>query len=319
MFGEESSIMCLYKGTIHTSQNQSRIYEDFNTPYVGIPYILVTMFISTSNFMLIYGFYKTSRPFTIITKLFIYLSVVDIVYILFTTVYAFLDSPECWLISIFYVLTELPYFLGITVFAIISLLRYRSIRKPLHSINSIHLIFILIVQVIACGLLTASVFILFYFEISYEQMLYVLFALPISKFIAISFVFIVNILAYKKIKSMKKMFRFSINNEKPSAQRQKTLSKANISLLCITVFYIFCPLPLLITVMFDLEELLEHSWGWYILISTHIVYITNTGINSIIVILRTKNLREFYKKKCCCITRIYRRTKNQNSTELQTI
>ena len=196
---------------------------------------------------------------------------VDIVYILFTTVYAFLDSPECWLISIFYVLTELPYFLGITVFAIISLLRYRSIRKPLHSINSIGLTFILIVQVIACGLLTGSVFILFYFEISYEQILYVLFALPISKFIAISFVLIVNILAYKKIKSMKKMFRFSINNEKPSAQRQKTLSKANISLLCITVFYIFCPLPLLITVMFDLEKLLGHSWGWYLLISTHII------------------------------------------------
>ena len=126
-------------------------------------------------------------------------------------------------------------------------------------------------------------------------------------------------MSYKKLKSLKRMSGFSNDVMNTSAQRQKTLSKANISLLCITVFYIFCPLPLLITVMFDLEKLLEHSWGWYLLISTHIVYITNTGINSIIVILQTKNLREFYKKKCCCITRIYRRAKNQNSTQLATI
>ena len=319
MFGEESSIMCLYKGTIHTSQNQSQIHEDFNTPYVGIPYIIVTMFISTSNFMLIYGFYKTSRTFTINTKLFIYLSVIDIAYISFTTLYTFADLVECWLISILDFVMELAYFLGITVFATISLLRYRSIQRPLHSINSIRLIFILIVQVIACGLLTGSVFILFYFEISYEQMLYVLFALPISKFLTALFVLVVNLMSYKKIKSLKRMSGFSNDVMNTSAQRQKTLSKANISLLCITVFYIFCPLPLLITVMFDLEKLLGHSWGWYLLISTHIVYITNTGINSIIVILRTKNLREFYKKKCCCITRIYRRAKSQNSTQLATI
>ena len=85
-------------------------------------------FVLISNFMLIYGFYKTSRPFTTITKLFIYLSVVDIAMTLFKTFYAmqgFLNFKiPCLVVLLVYVLMEFTYIYGLCIFATISFLRY---------------------------------------------------------------------------------------------------------------------------------------------------------------------------------------------------
>ena len=318
MFGEANSIMCLYKDTIHTSQNQSRIYEDFNTPYVGIPYILVTMFISTSNFMLIYGFYKTSRPFTIITKLFIYLSIVDTLFIMFTTLYIFiifLDSLECWVIYLVAFTSQFLYFLDISIFATISFLRCLSIKKPLHSINSNRLTFVLIVLIIVCGLTSGSLFVVFFVGENLKEKLKINYSLPVSQFLAVAFVLTVNITSYKKLKSMKKNSGLSDNVVNTSTQRQKILSEANTCLLYITVFYIICPLPTFIVNLLDQEQLLSHSWGIYVFRLTYIIYLSNTGINSFIVIWRTRNLREFYRMKCW----LPRWVKKNSATELATI
>ena len=96
---------------------------------------------------------------------------------------------------------------------------------------------------------------------------------------------------------MKRMSGFSDNVENASTQRQKTLSEANICLFYITAFYIICPLPIFVVYLFGAEKFFSFNWGSYLYTFTHIVYMSNNGINSMIVILRTKTLHEFYTKK----------------------
>ena len=74
-----------------TFNTTSTISEDFESLAIKISYGFLTVFVLTTNLMLIYGFYKTSRPFTIITKLFIYLSMVDIVMNFMMTFYTSLS------------------------------------------------------------------------------------------------------------------------------------------------------------------------------------------------------------------------------------
>ena len=323
MLGEKNSMMCLYKAANHSFQRQTQNYEDLNKFHVGIPYVILTVFVQTSNLMLIYGLYKTSRPFTIVTKLFIYLSLTDIVLnlviILYTTS-ALLYSMSCLAVYLTFTFMQLAYLLGIFIFATISFLRYWSIKKPLHSIETRHLVIALIAQCIVSGLIGAGFLALFNFRVSYEQMTKVNYSIPISQFLAVSFVLIVNTMSYKKLKSMKRMSGFSADNaENTSTQRRKILSEANICLLYITAFYILCPAPLFVITWFGLERLLEYSWGFYLFMATHIFYMSNGGFNSMIVIIRTKNLREFYRVKLCCFPRINGSPKYQNSTELANV
>lgn len=235
----------------------SLIIKDLNNLIIGIPYGLLTVFVLTSNLLLIYGFYKKSRPFTIITKLFIYLSLIDIVYILFTTLYTFLAFSDsllsCWIIYLFSAIIQFTYFLGISTFATISFLRYWSIKRPLYSINAGQIFLILIVQVIVFGLLAGGITVLFFFGVNLKDMMKVNYILPISQFLAVCFVLSVNIMSYKKLKSMKIMVEFSDNIDNISIHRQNIMSEANICLLYITAFYILCPIPTFIVNLLDLD------------------------------------------------------------------
>ena len=251
MFGEEHSIMCIFVGSNHTFQKQTQVYDKLNKLNIEILYGLLTVFVLTSNLMLIYGFYKTSPPFTIITKLFIYLSLVDTIMNLVTTFYitlTFLDySMTCLAVFFMLAFMQLIYILGLVIFATISFLRYWSIKKPLHSIGTSRIVIVLIVQAVVCIIIGSSFMAFFYLGVSPDQMMKVNYAIPILQLLAISFVLSVNIMSYRKLKAMKRMSGFSADNiENTSTQRQKTLSEANICLLYITAFYILCPAPMLI-------------------------------------------------------------------------
>ena len=315
MFGEKYSIMCLYIGRNHTFQKQSQVFERLNKIYLGISYGLLTVFVITTNLMLIYGFYKTSRPFTIITKLFIYLSLVDIIVSLIVIIYitlTFLNYPlACLMVFVIIFLLQLIYFLDISIFMTISFLRYRSIRKPLHSINANRITMLMIVQFIVCGIIGSSFLCFYYFKVSSELMVKVNYAVPGTQFLAVAFVLIVNIISYRNLKSMKKMSGFTDNVENTSNQRQK-MSEANTCLLYITAFYVLCPLPLITVFMIGFENVLQFSWGYYFFSSGYISALSNGGINASIVILRTKKLFEFYRNKF--LSKIH-----ESGTELETI
>ena len=205
----DNIFLCIFNDQNNTFWKQSEVVEGVNKLHIGIPYFLLMAFVVTSNLMLIYGFYKTSRTFTIITKLFIYLSLVDIAFNLLTTLYAvqsILDSNiPCLTIHITFVLMEFTYLLGIAIFATISFLRYWSIKKPLHVIEASRILIILIIQVIVCGLLAASFLVMFYLELDPHDIFKISYALPVSQFLAISFVLSINMLSYKNLKSSKSM------------------------------------------------------------------------------------------------------------------
>ena len=132
-------------------------------------------------------------------------------------------------------------------------------------------------------------------------------------------------MSYKKLKLMKKMSGFSDNIAKVSTQRQKTLSEANTCLFFITAFYIICPLPLftlgLYTIVQDnLMATTGSGWEFNLFVISEMFYLSNTGINSLIVILRKKNLRQFYKLGCCCLRRtVSFNSQNCNGVELNSI
>ena len=254
--------------------------------------------------MLIYGFYKTSRPFTIITKLFIYLSLMDIALVSLTGFYTSLSifdmDISCSSVYIMASLIRFVFYLALAIFATISFLRYWSIKKPLHSIEANRIVFVLIVQAILCGAFAGDILIVFFLNLNPVLIMKTNYALPISQFLAVSFVLSVNIMSYRILKSMKKMSGFSADNiENTSTQRQKTMSEANICLLYITVFYIICPITVFVVYLFRADTVISYSGGSYLYTYTHIFYLSNGGINSLIVIIRTKYLREFYKRKFC--------------------
>ena len=309
----DTSLQCIFNPRNYTLGNhleQSKLVEkDFVRLFIS--HISTIVFVLTTNLMLIYGFYKTSRPFTIITKLFIYLSMVDIAYILLRTFYmaqGFLNLKlPCLMVYIVIVFMEFTYTTGIVTFATISFLRYWSIKKPLHTINTSRIIFVLIVQAVFLGLLSGSLLIGVYFH-EPQELIDINYIHPITLFLATAFVLTVNITSYKKLKSMERINGFSDNVEDTSTQRQKSLSEANTCLLYITVFYIICPLPLFIANLV-LDQLLSFNWGFYLFTFTQMVNMTNPGINSLIAIMRTKNLREFYETKY----RVFKRKVSFNS------
>ena len=303
-----------------TFNSTLEIFGDLDRQVIWISYILLSVFVLTSNLMMIYGFYKTSRPFTNITKLFIYLSLVDIACtMLFVTYTALLELIisllAYWVIYFYSFLLQFFYILGLSIFATISFLRYWSIKKPLHSINGNQICIALIVQAIVCGVFVGGLMTLFFFAENYEKILELNYAQSGTQFLAVLFVLIVNIISYKKLKSMKKNSGLSDNVVNTSDQRQKTLSEANTSLLYITTFYILCPIPTFIVNLLDLNILFMSKWGIYLFRLTYIFTLSNTGINSLIVILRTKNLCRFYRKKCC-FPKAKRSSKNRGATEL---
>ena len=319
----DNFMKCILKHTNYTSNDQPHDIQE-NLKKILIPYFLLILFMLTTNLMLIYGFYKTSRPFTIITKLFIYLSLVDIIMMLSRTLYllqVFLEMSPLML-SIVADLIDFSYSYGIAVFATISFLRYRSIKKPLHSIKPRRIMMVLIGQAISCGLLLGCLFVTLYWEVDVLLIKKLYYCLPILQLLAISFVLCINMMSYRKLKLMKRMVGLSDDIENTSTQRrQKSLSEANICLLYITTFYVLCQVPLSISSLLLLLDLdfwnrIWAKWGFYLLSS--ILYTVNTGINSLIVVLRTKNLREFYKKKCCFFTRTVG-TQNCNSIELRQV
>ena len=266
--------------------------------YLLIPYGTTFLFIIISNLMLIYGFHKASRPFTIVTKLFIYLSIVDIV--LGSTIFSYcfqlffnIDFP-CFVKLAHILMMQFSYFLGICIFGTISFLRYWSIRKPLHAVGIRSILIILAIEIVICALLASSVFLVAKLK-GYQGIMITLFKLtPVTNLIATLFIVCVNVLSYKNLKSSK---NDSVLSEKvENIQRRKRNSKALSCLLIITAFYVICLLPIITTIIVEVEE---ERFTIYLMMVAQLLYFSNSGINSMIVICRTKKLRIFYRMKCC--------------------
>ena len=100
------------------------------------------------NLMLIYGFYKTSRPFSIVTKLFICLSVWDVLTALGFAINAILmyefdmeHQKNCLTLLIFFAFNRFQFFLGVDILLTISVLRFIALRWPFTRIRGRYVVY----------------------------------------------------------------------------------------------------------------------------------------------------------------------------------
>ena len=115
------------------------------------------------NVMLIYGFYKTSRPFSIVTKLFVYLSVWDVLTAIGFSInsillYDFINKQQknCLLLLGFFAFNRFQFYIGVNLLVIISTLRFIALRWPFTEIRKRYVNAFLITQTFT-GIIIASV------------------------------------------------------------------------------------------------------------------------------------------------------------------
>jgi len=140
---EDSQVRCFVENINQTYQNIT-IYklDDDLKHYSFVVGLVVTVFVFVSNTMLIYGLYKTNKKLSLIKKLFIYLSIIDIVTscieVITFIVEFYSENISCTvalaIISILYGLNGISFELLFNI----SVLRYLSIIRPFLRIRASH-------------------------------------------------------------------------------------------------------------------------------------------------------------------------------------
>ena len=288
----------------------------------AVSFSMVTIvFILTSNLMLIYGFYKTSRSLTIVTKLFIYLSKTDITFILVMVVLFFVKksglNPRLFnaltnglLYSIF--------IMDMLIFWTISFLRFLSIYKPMHRVKTRRIHIALLVDFLISFLAANTIFWTFN-SITSARVQSINFVLAI---IILFGAILMNLaLHVASLIILRRSTSSKANQKGHNVLRNQSVIKRNKkalnTLLLITVVQLFCliPLPLMVII----SGIWKINTKFNVFGFCQCLQASSFGFNSLIVILRTKNLREFYRKKFCCFPRINESLENQSATELSTI
>ena len=288
-------------------------------------------FIVITNSMLIYGFHKTSRPFTTTTKLFIYLSLCEISLISCVFLSGFLFASESRITymiifgSIYFCL-----FMDLFIFWTISFLRFISILKPLYPIENKTVNRILLLDIFISLLFpSAVIFIFIITDATAIGMLDINGKLTIGIQFALVFVNLsinVSSLVILRQRSPSSSSYLAQQRESTTKQQQpaplppgvsQKKKKALNTLLLMTILFIVCAVPDTILYLIDFNSLLTFIAIIYPLCQC--IQMSNFGINSLIIILRTKKLRAFYVMKfrqVCCWLNVSR--KLDKCTELTT-
>ena len=296
-----------------------------------IVYNITFLFVLTTNLMLIYGFYKTSRPFTIVTKLFICSSGYQIASALCYMVYSILvllapkGSITHFHFIIFFAFTYMILISEVLVFWTISYLRKMSIAKPMKLIKARTIYKILMIELITGFLAAIGIMIGYHssnltnqelFETNYKLMNGINSAMTWSSFS-------LNISSLTILRRLSNLE--AQKNKGDDVSRNQLVIKRNRialnTLLLITVACFVCSLPSTCLAYIQFDFLLQYNLET-IMVICQCLQISGFGITSLIIISRTKNLREYYKLKfCCCfsITRVNNSKNHRFQTELTEI
>ena len=294
-----------------------------------ISLFIITAFVLISNLMLIHGFHKTSRPFTKVTKLFILLSVFDMMSCIgsFLLVVVSLIGPNfpCIVFIIIFAFDNFNFYFVVMIFATICTLRFVAFKRPFKRINNWTVYGALIIEFMISLAFAVATYLLFR-ESNLRLMAYAtLIAISALTCLVIG-VFIINILSYvhlsRSINRKKKINNASVELDNPSSttsncqQHQGDISQGESderkreavkTLIIITLFYTLCYLPLII---YDILVAYWLNTGKHFDFESmyYTPALTNGGLNSLIYILRNKNIRQFYNKKFESVFKQARRT-----------
>ena len=319
---EESQPKCFQIIIKHIPQNETMNTVDNDyIHYLFTLCLIVAAFVFLSNAMLIYGLYKTNKRLPLTKKLFIYLSIVDIttacIEVIAIIVIFYTENISCMVGS---VIVSVLYGLNCVSFELlldVSVLRYLSITRPFLRIRNIHKKVVLVIELV-CAVCMCITYYLLLQNVATGSLT----AAAGVFLIMIITVLTINILSYKamnqmseKRKKYKKTNEIDMKSKKPchispirdlSSNKSDRRKKAAIAtLIIITVSYLVFSLPITaFTIIGSIKSFSASNMvamdGNPIIVEwiLHYIQITYTGLNATIFILRSREIRRFYKCKC---------------------
>ena len=294
-------------------------FDSTNWEYgvLKIVVLIFSPFVIISNLMLIYGFHRTSRPLTTTTKLFILLSISDILNCLGFTLNAvmvlWLDNLYlCDGFYFFVFLNHFAFYFVFGIFAIISWLRFAALKNTFSRTRTRKIVILVFFCFLTSSLLGAG----FVFLYMHGNLKLVFIAGTISSLLLVSFilfVFVINILSYLQldrtlsqtqstvsfvVRKWKSKVEINISedraNRKESGERKREAIK---TLIIITLFYMFCNSPLAIYPLVVRGISLSYNESNLVEFLLYYLSVLNGGVNSLIYILRNHNIRRVYSCK----------------------
>ena len=298
--------------TANNNQTEISIPFDISTNISLLLNPFICMFVLTTNLLLIWSFYKKSRPFSVTTRLFIVLAVIGIVKA-FQFAMTVAESAGVFMTTCdqFFGLLAFNHFifsLDVAVYCTISILRYLSIRYPL---GGKHLPkFVLPVELFFCFIHGVAMF--FIYQKVKAQYILDRFTIGFSVFFSLilMLVLVVNLLSYTHLNRTNSVLEkeknnrdsaSSTGNDNTTQQSVKRKQHAIKTLFILTSLYWICYLPFTITMVLQSSTLqINITEKPLVLVTLVSLSMVNGGLNSLVIIIRTKNLRECFSLKFNC-------------------
>ena len=329
LFGSQAmlrkrEVICLELGFLDLNHRWvNSTHNDTQTSFLSTNHILgwkiillgMVCFVFTSNLLLIYGFHKTSRPFNITSKLFILLSVLDMVYCSGCT----LNALFCIVITeypcdVFHAFLSFNHFLFLfvfCVFATISMLRFLALKKPFWIVSPFRIYVVLFISFITSLAYGATYYYLYTQDDLKKLDVTDIFGAT-SLSISMVFTLVINILSYvhlnRSINGKKKMenasteldHQSSSGNHRqqdrdgisPQGESDERKREAVKTLIIITLFYIICYLPMTVYMIVSSSGLVQSQEVRMMVL--FYFSLTNGGCNSLIYILRCQKIRRLF-------------------------
>ena len=261
------------------------------------------------NLMLIFAFYKTSRPFSVTAKLFIYLSIIDLIgvtsFITNLLLVTFNEQMTCALFLSIFSFSQFVMFTGTYLFCTISVLRLISLRKPFLYIRMRYVYYALFVEILIST--SSSFWSLLYIENQFGIRFMQTASIVVStaQLFFVGSTLIVNVLSYTQLTeraSSVKQNKYAVelgyngptheNTDQEQSARNKR--EAVKTLIYITVVCLVCHTPYVVVNIFAATG----KWEDMTLRGVcSTLAVCNSGLNALIYMLRTKKIRQVYECK----------------------
>lgn len=270
-------------------QNQNQKGHTMSSQKMIVHGILYA-FVMTTNILLINAFFRKCRPFTITTKIFIYLSIVDILHINgtilnhLTTDFLIDNESFCMYLAVTMSLNQFTFTLDILLFVTISFFRNLTIRKPILRISGSQVNRAMLIMVAICFLYAVGHFV-HYLNMTVLSVAVSYIAIQVVFVVILSVLLAVNVALHSHLN--KKTTISTIRSIKPKKEAGKTL-------IIITLFYWACFLPFIIITFFGMTGIGDKNVSLFMQDVLVLIMMSNSGLNSLIMIIRTKKLRRFY-------------------------
>jgi len=279
---------------------------------------VTNFFVVLTNSILIYALFKISRPFTETTRMFVYLSCVDILTgitnVALRLVFGYVPNGSCALKLILYFLSSGLFLLGINIFFAISILRYLALKKPFLQVDMRIVwlvIFILFALSIANNVIRYLISPLDFFVEKFQRDQ---FGLTYFILFCIVLILAVNIASYQAIQTVNRscinQTRNTYSGDTANDVRNNNSSRhlkkqAAETLIIITSFYFVTNIPMPLFTLLTHFEWVEVSdlTTWTFREILFQVILVNCGINAVVYVSRTRKIRTFLYRGFTCTSK----------------